>query len=62
MTHRAEPPHVVDPAVLESIDERLIVARRRQNEYEDAGDARSAEIQEDVIDRLLRERFEEAGQ
>ena len=59
---RTEPPHVVDPAVLKSIDDRLVKARERQVAYEAAGDERSAEIQSDVTNRLLWERAQEAGQ
>lgn len=58
---RNEPENVVDPAVVRSIDRRLTVALQRKRTYLAVGDERSAEIQEDVINRLLRERKEETG-
>jgi len=41
---------------LKSIDDRIVVSRARQKGYQAKGDARSAEIEEGVQDRLLRER------
>lgn len=40
------------------IDASLIRSRARQKAYEAKGDERSAEIEADVQDRLLRERLE----
>lgn len=42
---------------LESIDTRLVRSRTRQRAYEAKGDARSAQIEQDVQDRLLRDRL-----
>lgn len=42
---------------LQSIDTRLVRSRGRQRAYEAKGDARSAQIEQDVQDRLLRDRF-----
>ena len=41
---------------LEQIDAALVRSRKRQREYEGQGDLRSAEIEENVQDRLLRDR------
>jgi hypothetical protein len=46
---------------LKSIDDRLITSRARQRAYEAKGDARSAEIEQDVQDRLLRDRLTTAA-
>ena len=42
---------------LKDIDARLVTSRARQKGYEAKGDARSAEIEESVQDRLLRDRL-----
>lgn len=44
---------------LQSIDTRLVRSRERQRAYEAKDDARSAQIEQDVQDRLLRDRFTE---
>ena len=41
---------------VEQIDAAMVRSRKRQREYEAQGDLRSAEIEEDVQDRLLRDR------
>jgi len=46
---------------LKSIDTRLVRSRDRQRAYEAKRDFRSAEIEEAVQDRLLRDRLDEMG-
>lgn len=46
------------PGTVENIDYRLMTASNRKQWYQVTGDERSADIERQVIDRLLGERLE----
>lgn len=56
---RTQPENVVDPAVLEDIQQRLTTAQERLAHYRETG--QPTETQEGVVNRLISEWKQEAG-